>query len=103
MARTKQDLDYTNIDVSSLSEEHRVAFQAYKDAYNYAKELKATFEAGMRRDAGLPQGQMLFFGYNFGKLALAIGIDDTTPKAAAKSQPTLAAFLASQQASGHNA
>lgn len=94
----KQDLSWTNIDVDSLDQEHQDNYAQYKAAYALMKDAKANFENTMNAKAGLPKGKRLFFGYNFGKLSLAIGEDDAKP--AAKGTPSLAQFLASQSASG---
>ena len=89
----KQELDWTNINVDSLDQEHQDNYAAYKAAYALMKEAKTEFENTMNAKAGLPQGKRLFFGYNFGKLSLAIGNDDAKPQA--KGTPSLAQFLAS--------
>ena len=94
-----KDAAWTNIDPNTLDQNHQQAYADYKEAYKMAKEAKAIFEEGMRKSADLPEGKLLVFGYNFGKLSLAIVEDDRKPKAASKPQG-LAAFLASQAASG---
>ena len=99
----KQDLDWTNIDIDSLAQKHQDNYAAYKAAYALMKEAKACFEGEMQVEAGLPKGKRLFFGYNFGKLSLAIGEDDVKAKPATKGVPSLAQFLASQAASGAQA
>lgn len=96
----KQELTFTNIDANTLSQEHQDNYAQYKAAYIMMKEAKAKFENTMRAASGLPQGKMLFFGYNFGKLALAVGEDDTKPKSSGKATPSLAEFLSNQAASG---
>lgn len=96
----KQDLTWTNIDVDTLDQVHQDNYAAYKAAYALMKEAKACFENTMNEKAGLPKGKRIFFGYNFGKLSLAIGEDDQ-PKAKAKQgTPSLAEFLAMQTQSG---
>ena len=97
-----KDTVWTNIDVTSLDLEHQAAWAEYKAAYRLAKEAKDKFEAGMRDKAGLAQGKLLVFGYNFGKLSLAVVEDDRKAPSQSKVKG-LGDFLAAQQAAGRSA
>jgi|HubBroStandDraft_3_1064219.scaffolds.fasta_scaffold00002_10 hypothetical protein len=77
-------------------------YQASKEAYRAYKVTRDLFEAGMQDAfrAKLPEGVELKFGYNFGKLSIAVG-----PVSERKAQPkaeseSLGDWLASQASSG---
>lgn len=96
---TKQDANWVNIDIDSLSGEQLDAYKAYKDAYRTMKASREAFENIMGRN--IPQGQRMIFGYNFGKLSVAVVEDDrkvAKPKATTQS---LSEFLAQAKAHGH--
>ncbi len=97
-----KDTSWTNINVNTLDQEHQDNYTAYKAAYALMKEAKQCFEAGMRDKAGLPKGKLLVFGYNFGKLSLAVVEDDRKTASPSKTKG-LGDFLAMQAASGHSA
>lgn len=89
---------WQDIDLDTLSDEQRAAYEAYKVAQRQAAALRKGFEDTMQ--AGLPEGKRLAFGYRFGKLSAAVVEDDRKagkPKAKATS---LADFLAAQAATG---
>jgi hypothetical protein len=96
--------DWQTIAVDSLDQDHQDNWASMKAAYSLYKQAKEEFEAGMRKASGLEgTGNRLVFGYNFGKLSLAVVPDDGKAKAAAKPALGLAEFIAAQQASGHTA
>jgi hypothetical protein len=77
-------------------------YQSSKDAYRAYKVQRDTFEASMQACFAdkLPAGYELKFGYNFGKLSIAVG-----PVTERKAQPkveseSLGDWLAGQAASG---
>ncbi len=77
-------------------------YQASKQAYRAYKEQRDAFEALMQTGFAemLPAGMELKFGYNFGKLSIAVG-PVTERKASAKAETeTLGDWLAGQAASG---
>lgn len=86
MAIERKALAWSEVDVDSLTDDQRAKYDAYKAAYRVAKAKKEEFEAFMQEIA--PEGKRLVFGYNFGKLSVAI--DDAQaakPKASAKAVP----------------
>lgn len=85
----RKPLDWQEIDPASLTGEHATAYTAYKEAYRVAKEYKAAFEAGMQVLA--PEAKRLVFGYNFGKLSVAL--DDAAAQPKAKGPVALSALL----------
>lgn len=98
MAVAKQDANWVNIDIDSLSAGQREAYEAYKALYRTMKQAREGFEAVMA--SGIPQGQRMIFGYNFGKLSVAVVDDDRkAPKAKAQTQ-SLSQFLAQAKSHG---
>ena len=103
MASEKSELQWQNVDVENeLSTASRKLYHTSKDAYRLYKAARDDFEAAMQSDysANIPEGSELKFGYNFGKLSVAIG-----PKTARKAKSeapkqTLAEFLAAQASDG---
>lgn len=94
----KQEANWVNIDIDSLSHGQREAYEAYKAQYRAMKLAREGFEAVMGKD--IPQGQRMIFGYNFGKLSVAVVEDDrkvTKPKAQTQS---LSEFLAQAKSHG---
>lgn len=94
----KQEANWVNIDIDSLSGEQLDAYKTYKDAYRIMKAQREAFEQIMGKD--IPQGQRMIFGYNFGKLSVAVVEDDrkvAKPKATTQS---LSDFLAQAKAHG---
>lgn len=101
MAKTfDRSLTWVNIDPATLSPEMQKAYEAYKAAYRAMKEQRDLFERMMNAQA--PVGKVMKFGYNFGKLSVAL---DIAPVAAAPKASTgvqsLSAWLASQAEGGH--
>jgi hypothetical protein len=97
---TKQDAVWTTIDPASLPQEAKALYDAYKTQYRVMKEAREAFENYVGK--GVPKGQRMVFGYNFGKLSVALVVDDRKPKQAAPKQ-TLAEFLAAQRDAGRGA
>lgn len=91
MAKFETKLDWVQVDVASLSTEHQAAYADYKAAYADMKLARQAFEQGMQTNA--PKGKRLVFGYNFGKLSVALDDAKDAPKAKAGVQ-SLADFLA---------
>lgn len=79
MAAKRIDAVWNELDAGSLEGSQAMAYGKYKEAYRIAKSLKEQFEEGMQSYA--PDGKRLVFGYNFGKLSVAIVDDDRKPKA----------------------
>jgi hypothetical protein len=99
---TKQDTVWTELEVDTLSPEAQRDYHAYKDAYKAMKLARETFETQLRHDSDVPCGKRLVFGYNFGKLSVALVDDDRKPAKAKAGKASLADFLAAQQASGRS-
>lgn len=94
----KQEANWVNIDIDTLHDEARNAYEAYKASYRAMKAQREAFEQIMGED--IPAGQRMIFGYNFGKLSVAVVEDDRkAPKAKATTQ-SLSDFLASAKAHG---
>lgn len=74
---TKQEkatLDWLEVDPDTLHADVAKAFAAYKAQYAKAKELRDTFEELASKKAELPATHRMVFGYNFGKLSIAIDL-----------------------------
>jgi hypothetical protein len=62
------------------------------------KEARNNFEQSMASAVELPEGKRLVFGYNFGKLSVAV-VEDDKPKAKAGAQ-SLSSYLAGMTQKG---
>jgi hypothetical protein len=100
MAIKRTDAQWTELNPETLSPEAQAAYKAYKDIYKAMKLARDTFETQVRHDSDVAEGKRLVFGYNFGKLSVAVVDDDSKPAKASKAPQSLSAFLASQQAAG---
>lgn len=96
----KSEANWVNIDPSTLTVELREAYEAYKAAYRVTKAKRDTFQDAMQDAAGLPASQRLVFGYNFGKLSIAIVAAEAKVVSKAKPAQSLAAFLSTATADG---
>lgn len=93
MAKEKRtDAVWVEIDPASLNPDQAQAYAAYKDAYRKMKELRVGFEAMMSR--AVPQGQRMIFGYNFGKLSVAVVADERKETKARTPKLSLSDYLA---------
>lgn len=97
----KTDAMWFEIDPETLGSKASEAYARYKALYREAKAAREAFELGMEMDAGLPSGKRMVFGYNFGKLSVAVIEDDRKAPKAKTGKATLADFLASQGRGGH--
>lgn len=93
-------LNWTDISPDELSSDVQGAYDAYKVAYRTMKAAKLAFETAARGEIPAPEGFEVKFGYNFGKLGIALAPVTDKPKASAKPKQSLAAWIASQAASG---
>lgn len=96
----KRDAVWIEIDPTTLSKEVKADYDAYKEEYRLAKIARETFEESLRATVEVPQGKKLVFGYNFGKLSVAIVDDDGRRSSAGKSAMSLSAFMKSQESAG---
>lgn len=92
--------NWVEISADDLPEDIRQAYDAYKLAYKHMKAQRERFEQAMADRAEVPKGRRLVFGYNFGKLSVAVVDDDRKPAKAATPKLSLTEFMAQQQASG---
>ena len=79
----KAELEWTQLDPSSLSPDLRKAYDAYKEAARHAESLRKTFEASMTNAIDPLDNEKVVFGYRFGKLSLAIAPADKPRKPSA--------------------
>lgn len=98
----KSDANWVELDPTTLPANLSAAYAEYKEAYKFMKAQREAFEQAMADAASVPAGKRMVFGYNFGKLSVAIVADDRKAKPG-KSAQTLAAFMASAVANGHRA
>ncbi len=94
------ELVWNEIDPSTLEGVVKIAYEDYVDMRRKAAHCKQVFEDHMNTNA--PEGKRFVFGYNFGKLSIAV----TEAKDAPKVKPaklSLMEYLAQQQASGKRA
>lgn len=94
--------DWTELNVAELHPKLQEAYKAYKDVYSEMKRIRAGFEAAMNDQSGLPDSKRLVFGYNFGKLSVAV-VDAAVVKPKAKAPQSLSAFLQGQMNGGRRA
>ncbi len=93
MATQKRDANWINIDLATLSTEQRKAYEAYKAKYAEMKAQRETFEALISKAIAPPSGKRVVFGYNFGKLSLAVVDDDAKAKRPALTGASLADLI----------
>lgn len=91
MAKTTT-ANWQQIDTTTLSQGQEAAYLSYKAKYAAMKEQRKAFEELMAEDVELPRGKKLAFGYNFGKLSIAI-VDDDKPAAKASSAVSLSTLI----------
>ena len=85
MAKIEAKADWHNVDIDSLPKAIRDEYDTYKQSYAAMKAAREAFETAMctALASATPTGKRIVFGYNFGKLSLAI-VDAESPKASAK-------------------
>lgn len=94
----KQDATWVEIDPTTLSPVQAQAYARYKEMYREMKAQRQHFEECM--SLGVAQGQRMIFGYNFGKLSVAVVEDDRKATKPKQAKLSLDQFLAMQQNSG---
>jgi len=97
---TRSDAVWTVIDADTLADEQRFAYDEYKAKYRLMKEAREHFENHMQSAVELPAGKRLVFGYNFGKLSVAVVDDDRKPTAKANAPQSLSSYLAGMAQKG---
>ena len=93
----KAQAEWIEIDPSTLPEVVQGAYRDYKARYASMKAARLAFEAAMAQEFVPPSGKRLAFGYNFGKLSVAVVEDD---RKAPKAGGSLAEYLARQAREG---
>ena len=78
-----KELEWTQLDPSSLSPDLRKAYDAYRDAARHANTLREAFERAMTVAIDPLDTEKVVFGYRFGKLSLAIAPADKPRKPSA--------------------
>lgn len=78
-AKAKSDAVWSELNVDSLEAGDLANYESYKILYRQMKVAREAFEQGLQRLA--PEGERLIFGYNFGKLSVAIVEATDKPKA----------------------
>lgn len=73
---------WTQIDTASLPTPIAKQYANYKSAYAEMKAERLAFENAVTAMLSIPTGKRAIFGYNFGKLSVAIVADDAKPKSA---------------------
>lgn len=100
MAKTQSDAVWSEINPDTLPQNMREAYAEYKGYYTMMKAQRLRFETMVSDAAALPEGKRMVFGYNFGKLSVAIVDDDRKPAKATPAKQSLADFIASQASAG---
>ena len=94
---------WSEINPDTLPQEIAAAYALYKEMYRAMKAQRTEFETMLSAQASLPEGKRVIFGYNFGKLSVAIVDDDRKPAKATPAKQSLADFIAAQAAAGRRA
>ena len=100
MVKAKSDAVWFELNVDTLAPELAKAYAEYKELYRQMKAQRLAFETSVSEAAELPEGKRMVFGYNFGKLSVAIVDDDRKPAKASPAKQSLADFIASQASAG---
>ena len=101
MAKTTSTANWQTLDPQTLPTAIAKQYARYKEAYAEMKAERTSFETALAAVISVPSGSKLIFGYNFGKLSIAVVAAATKP--AAKGALSLSDFLKAQAASGHRA
>lgn len=82
MAKSPSPAVWTQIDTDTLPTPIAKQYANYKSAYAEMKAERKAFEDALTALLTIPAGKRAVFGYNFGKLSIAIVGDDAKPKSA---------------------
>ena len=91
MAKTSTAI-WTQIDPDSLPTPIAKQYANYKSAYAEMKAERKAFEEALAAMLTIAAGHRVVFGYNFGKLSIAI-VPDDKPAAKASSAVSLASLI----------
>ena len=81
MAKQASSATWTQIDTETLPTAIAKQYANYKSAYVEMKAERKSFEDALAAKLDIPTGKRAVFGYNFGKLSIAIVDDTAKPKA----------------------
>ena len=95
--------DWRIIDPATLDAPLANAYADYKAAYAFMKEARTAFEKAMTSAASVPSHERLVFGYNFGKLSVAIVPNDKPAARPDRNALSLTNWLALKRANGDRA
>ena len=101
LAMAKTDAVWIEINPETLPKDIAEAYAQYKEMYKEMKAQRIQFETMLADLTDAPKGKRIVFGYNFGKLSVAIVDDDRKPARATPARQSLADFIATQMAKGH--
>ncbi len=90
--RTQSDLTWNTINTDTLPTSIKDAYGAYKDAYKDMKECRLAFENMIAKAIDPKPGYRVVFGYNFGKLSVALAPDDKPASKPASGSVSLSAL-----------
>lgn len=87
MAKTSSPATWTQIDTDTLPTPLAKQYANYKSAYSEMKAERKAFEDALVGMLAVPAGKRAVFGYNFGKLSIAIVDDDAKAKPSTSAVP----------------
>lgn len=99
----KSELKWKTIERQELDAALDDMFQDAKRAYKAYQDAKARFEGAFRDSiaAQVPEGFEIKFGYNFGKLSIALApVDKSKAPKQAKAKESLADWMQAQTSGG---
>jgi len=91
MAKTTSTANWQTIDVTTLPSPIAKQYANYKASYAEMKAERKALEDALSAAIAPQVGKRCVFGYNFGKLSVAI-VDDDAPKAKPSSAVSLASL-----------
>lgn len=97
MAKHNSDAVWSEIDPSSLNPATFKAYNEYVAARKLANEARKVFENMAQADANVADGKRMVFGYNFGKLSVAIVDGEVKASKPTKPKLSLADYLKAQR------
>ena len=102
MATSTDNLTWRNVDTDELSPDLLDRYEVYKSLQRQAAQAREAFEAEFTASVGLmpTSPQRLVFGYKFGKLSIAVALNDKPKPMPKRQASTLADFLASARLTG---
>lgn len=96
--------DWQNVEISELHSDTAELYRIAKEQYRTYKAAREKFEQAMQDNYAdaLGDDEELKFGYNFGKLSIAVGEKrERKPKRDTAGKPSLGDWLKARQDSGY--